>query len=61
MKYKITMKRSYNEIEFIFKSLLDAAYFMRDAVENSKEDIYFVVEVITEEENTVEGESTDEE
>lgn len=61
MKYKITMKRSYNEIEFIFDKFIEACVFIQQALDNSNEEIYFIVEAITEEENTVEEESTDEE
>lgn len=58
MKYKFTMKRSYNEIEFIFDDFAEGCRFMQDALIHSNGDISFTVEAITEEE---EEESTDEE
>lgn len=61
MKYKITMKRSYNELEFIFDKFTEGCVFIQQALNNSNGDISITVEAITEEENTVEEESADEE
>lgn len=57
MKYKITMKRSYNEIEFIYVYLLDACEFIQEALKHSNGDISLTIEAITEKKE----ESTDEE
>lgn len=65
MKYKLTMKRSYNEIEFIFDNFSEGCRFIKAALDNSQEEISIIVEAITEEEveevNEEEEESTDEE
>ena len=52
MKYKITMRKSYNLAEFIFNTLTGATSFMLDALDHSNGEISFIVEAITEEENT---------
>ena len=56
MKYKITMKRSYNEIDFIYDNYLDACSFIKSALEHSNGDISFTVEAITEEEENADEE-----
>lgn len=66
MKYKFTIERGYRVFEFIFDNFSEGCVFMKEALDNSQDEINFIVERITEEEEknteaiTEEEESTDE-
>lgn len=61
MKYKFTIERSYYGYEFIFDNFSEGCVFMKEALDNSQDEISFKVERITEEEEKEEEENTDEE
>lgn len=61
MKYKFTMERSYYGFEFVFDNFSEGCVFLKEALDNSQEDLSFKVERITEEEEEKEEEEgTDE-
>ena len=61
MKYKFIIARGYSEFEFIFDDFSEGCVFMKEALDNSHEEISFKVERITEEEEKEEEGNTNEE
>ena len=51
MKYKVTVKKCYDHISFVFTEMHDASYFAWECIEQAAEDVTVVLSKIEENED----------